>query len=399
MTVPPGTARYLDHAATTPIRPAALAALVEQAARLGNPSSLHDAGRAARRVVEEARELLAAALGARPTEVVWTSGGTEADNLAVQGMYRARTAADDRRRRVLVSAVEHHAVLDPADRLGEREGAEVVHLPVDGVGRVDLAVLEAELAAHGDRTALVSVMAANNEVGTVQPVGAVVELAHRHGVPVHVDAVQAVGQLPVDLAVWGADAMSVSGHKAGGPVGVGALLLRREVELVPLVHGGGQERGLRSGTLPAALVRACAVAVDEAVRDRPVEAPRVAALRDDLVAGALAAVPDAVVRGPWPVGSAETERLPGNVLLTFPGCDSEVLLFLLDERGFAASAGSACQAGVAQVSHVLLAMGLPVEEARGALRLTLGRTTTPSDVSALVAVLPEVVARARAARG
>lgn len=385
---------YLDHAATTPIRPTALAALTQEAARLGNPSSLHDAGRAARRVVEEARESLAAALGARPTEVVWTSGGTEADNLAVKGLFWARTADDDRRRRVLVSAVEHHAVLDAADWLAERAGAQVVRLPVDDAGRLQLAALEQELAAHADRTALLSVMAANNEVGTVQPVRAVAELAHRHGVPLHVDAVQAVGQLPVDMAGWGADAVTVSGHKAGGPVGVGALLVRREAAVAPLVHGGGQERGLRSGTLPAALVRACAVAVVEAVGERAVEAPRVTGLRDALVAGAFAAVPDAVVRGPWPGGA---ERLPGNALLTFPGCDSELLLFLLDERGIAASAGSACQAGVTQVSHVLLAMGVPAVEARGALRLTLGRTSTSGDVERLLEVLPEVVERARAA--
>lgn len=389
-----GPVAYLDHAATTPMLPAAIEALAAEAGRVGNPSSVHDAGRAARRVVEEARELLAARLGARPTEVVLTGGGTEADNLAVKGLFWSRRAADTRRRRVLVSAVEHHAVLDAAGWLGAEQGAEAVVLPVDDVGRVRLDALEAELAAHGERVGLVSVMWANNEVGTVQPVREVAELAHRYGVPVHSDAVQAVGQVEVDFAASGLDAMTISAHKTGGPVGVGALLVRRDVAVTPLLHGGGQERGVRSGTLAAALARSFAVAVDAAVAGLAEHAARVGALRDALVAGALEAVPDAVVRGPWPGGA---ERLPGNANLTFPGCDSEALLFLLDERGVAASSGSACQAGVTQVSHVLLAMGLADAEARGALRFTLGRTSTAADVDALLAVLPEVVERARQA--
>lgn len=390
----PGPVVYLDHAATTPMHPAAVAALAAEAARVGNPSSLHDAGRAARRVVEEAREVLAARLGARPAEVVLTAGGTEADNLAVKGLFWSRVAADAGRRRVLVSAVEHHAVLDAAGWLGAAQGAEVVLLPVDGVGRVRLDVLEAELAADAERTALVSVMWANNEVGTVQPVREVAELAHRFGVPVHADAVQAVGQLDVDFAVAGLDAMTVSAHKAGGPVGVGALVARRDLALTPVLHGGGQERGVRSGTLAGALASSFAAAVDAAVGDRAEHVARVGALRDALVAGVLAAVPDAVVRGPWPGGA---ERLPGNASVSFVGCDSEALLFLLDERGIAASAGSACQAGVTQVSHVLLAMGLTEAEARGTVRFTLGRTSTASDVDALITVLPEVVGRARRA--
>ena len=388
------TVAYLDHAATTPLRPAALEALTEQAARTGNPSSLHDAGRAARRVVEESRELIAARLGARPTEVVLTGGGTEADNLAVKGMFWARTAADARRRRVLVSAIEHHAVLDAADWLAATHGAEVVRLGVDGDGRVDLGALEAELAAHHDATALVSVMWANNEVGTVQPVHEVAVLAHRYGVPVHADAVQAVGQLAVDVAASGLDAVTVSAHKLGGPVGVGALLARRDLPLDALLHGGGQERAVRSGTVATALVRAFAVALDEAVREQSEHAARVGGLRDALVAGVLAVAPDAVVRGPWPGAGG---RLPGNAALTFPGCDSEALLFLLDERGVAASAGSACQAGVTQVSHVLLAMGVGDREARGALRFSLGWSSTAAEVDHLLVVLPDVVARARAA--
>ncbi|NLE70981.1 MAG: cysteine desulfurase [Actinomycetales bacterium] len=394
----PGAEVYLDHAATTPVRPAALAALTEVAGRVGNPSSTHGPGRAARRTVEEARELVADRLGAHPTEVVLTGGGTEADNLAVCGLYWARTAADPRRRRVVVSAVEHHAVLDPARWLAERAGAELVLLPVDAAGRVEPAALEAELAAHGDETALVSVMWANNEVGTVQPVAEVAHLARAHGVPVHADAVQAVGQVPVDLAASGLDALTVSAHKVGGPVGVGALLLRRDVAVAPVLHGGGQERGVRSGTVPAALAAAFAAALDAATADLGGTTARLAVLRDRLVAGVLAAVPDAVVRGAWPPGGGDAPaRLPANAHVTIPGCDSEALLFLLDRHGIAASAGSACRAGVQQPSHVLSAMGVPDADSRGALRLTLGWISTDADVDALLAVIGDVVARARAA--
>lgn len=391
-----GIRAYLDHAASMPARPEAVAALAEQAARTGNPSSVHDAGRAARRVVEEARELVAERLGAHPTEVVFTSGGTEADNLALVGLARGGDGRSLARPHVLVSAVEHHAVLDPALALAAREGARTEVLPVDGVGRVRTDAL-AEALAAGGADAVVSVMWANNEVGTVQPVAEVAELARERGAVVHADAAQAVGALEVDFAASGLDALTVSGHKLGAPVGVGALLVRRGARIGPLVHGGGQERGLRSGTVPAALVHAFAVAVDLAVTQHAAHAARVAGLRDALVAGVLREVPDAVVRGPWPVGDGAGERLPGNAHLTVPGCDSEALLFALDQAGIAASAGSACQAGVHQPSHVLAAMGVPDVEARGALRLTLGWTSTQADVDALVAVIGDVVARARAA--
>lgn len=392
MTAAPST--YLDHAATTPVHPLVVDAVVDQLGRTGNASSLHEPGRAARRVVEESRELLAGRLGARPSEVVLTAGGTEADNLAVKGLYWARSGEDARRRRVLVSAVEHHAVLDPAVWLAERCGAELVVLPVDADGRLDLGALEAELVAHGDATSLVSVMWANNEVGTVQPLPQVVELAHRYGVPVHADAVQAVGQLPVDFAASGLDALTVSGHKLGAPVGVGALLARRELPLAPLTHGGGQERGVRSGTVDVVGARALAVAVDLAVQAQPDHARRVGGLRDRLLAAVLEAVPDAVVRGAAP---SSGQRLPANAHLTFPGCEGDALLYLLDSRGVRCSTGSACRAGVPQPSHVLLAMGVGEREARGALRFSLGRTSTEDDVAVLAAVLPEVVERARAA--
>ncbi|WP_273651922.1 cysteine desulfurase family protein [Cellulomonas fimi] len=384
---------YLDHAATTPMLPEAVRVLTEQLARPGNPSSLHAAGRAARRVVEEARETAAAALGARPSEVVWTSGGTEADNLAVKGLFWARRTQDPSRRRILVSAVEHHAVLDPAFWMAEHAGAELVLLPVDADGVVDVAALREELEENGPQAALLSVMWANNEVGALQPLDDVVALARRHGVPVHADAVQAVGQVPVDFAASGLDAMTVSGHKVGGPGGVGALLARRGLDLTPVLHGGGQERGVRSGTLAAPLLASFAAALDEAVRERPAHAARVGALRDRLVAGVRAAVPDAVLRGP-----ADTaRRLPANAHFTFPGCEGDSLLYLLDSAGVEASTGSACQAGVPRPSHVLLAMGVDEDDARGALRFTLGHTSTEADVAALHAALPGVVERARAA--
>ncbi len=384
---------YLDHAATTPVRPEALAALTEQLGRTGNPSSLHAAGRAGRRAVEEARERLAGALGARPSEVVLTGGGTEADNLAVKGLFWSRHDADPRRSRVVVSAVEHHAVLDPASWLAEHEGAELVMLPVDADGVLRLDALAAELAAHGPAVALVSVMWANNEVGALQPVDEVVELAHRYGVPVHADAVQAVGQVPVDLAACQVDAVSLSGHKVGAPVGTGALVARRGLGLTPVLHGGGQERGVRSGTLDAAGAAALAVAVEAAVAGLADEVGRVATLRDELVAQVRRVAPDAVLRGP----ADPARRLPYNAHFTFPGCEGDSLLYLLDSAGVECSTGSACQAGVAQPSHVLAAMGLTDAEARGALRFSLGYPSTAGDVAALAAALPEAVARAGAA--
>ncbi|GEN78404.1 cysteine desulfurase [Actinotalea fermentans] len=379
------------------MRPEAVAALAEEAARVGNPSSVHQAGRAARKVVEEAREVVADRLGAHPTEVVFTSGGTEADNLAVRGLGRPADGAVTPRR-VVVSAVEHHAVLDPAAWLAAHEGAELVLLPVDDAGTVPLSALEEALDGARGPGAVVSVMWANNEVGTVQPVAGLAAVARERGAFVHADAVQAVGRLPVDFAAAGLDAMTVSAHKLGGPVGVGALVVRRGVPVEPLTHGGGQERGLRSGTVPAALIRSFAVALDLATAERQAEAARVAGLRDALVAGVLREVPDAVVRGPWPgTAAGALARLPGNAHLTFPGCDSEVLLFGLDQAGVAASAGSACQAGVQQASHVLAAMGVPAADARGAVRFSLGWTSTAADVAAVTDVIGEVVARARAA--
>jgi cysteine desulfurase len=379
---------YLDHAATTPMLPEAVEAVAAALRDTGNPSSLHAAGRKARRLVEESRERVAAAIGATPYEVVFTGGGTEADNLAVKGIYWARRAADLRRRRVLASAVEHHAVVDSVEWLARHEDAEVSWLPVDRYGRVHPDALRAAL---GPDVALVSVMWANNEVGTVQPVAALAAVAAEHGVPFHTDAVQAVGTLPLDAAAAGVDALTLTGHKLGGPVGAGALVLGRNVECAPLLHGGGQEREVRSGTLNTAAIAGLAVATEVAVAARPETSARVAALRDDLVAGVLAVVPDAVLSGD------PEDRLPGNAHFAFPGCEGDSLLMLLDARGVECSTGSACSAGVAQPSHVLLAMGLDPGLARGSLRFSLGHSSTRSDVAALLDALPGAVERSRRA--
>jgi cysteine desulfurase len=384
---------YLDHAATTPVRPDVVDVVAARLRMLGNPSSLHASGREARKSVEESRETVAAVLGARPSEVVFTSGGTEADNLAVKGLFWARRAADPRRSRILASAVEHHAVLDAVQWLVEAEGASVEWLPVDRLGRVDLAALDAALNRDPQTVALVTVMWASNEVGTVQPLAGVVEAARARGVPVHSDAVQAVGQLSVDFAATGLDAMTVSGHKVGGPMGVGALVVRREVELVPVLHGGGQEREVRSGTLDVAAIAGFAAAVDATTAARAEEAPRLASLRDALVASVLAAVPDAVLNG----DAGADGRLPGNVHLSFPGCEGDSLMLLLDARGIECSTGSACSAGVPEPSHVLLAMGVDPLLARGSLRFSLGHTSTEADVDAVAEAIGPVVERARTA--
>src|SRR5215472_5722232 len=392
MVNPDARAIYLDHAATTPMLPEAVAAMAEELARTGNPSSLHNAGRRARRVVEESREAIAQAFGARPSEVVFTSGGTEADNLAVKGFYWARQA-DGRRPRVLVTAIEHHAVLDCAAWLGEHQGANVEWLPVDSSGLLDPDVLRSAIDREPESVALVSVMWANNEVGSVQPIADLAAIASEHGIPFHSDAVQAAGQLPVSLAASGATALTITGHKIGGPVGAGALLLARGDDPVPVLHGGGQERDVRSGTLDTAAIRGFAVAVEVAAADRDEHATQLGWLRDSLIERVMTAVPDAVLNGPPP----GTRRLPSNAHFSFPGCEGDALLMLLDAKGIACSTGSACTAGVAQPSHVLLAMGADHARARGSLRFSLGRTSSLADVDALGAAIGEVVDRARRA--
>ncbi|WP_030750880.1 cysteine desulfurase family protein [Streptomyces griseus] len=382
---------YLDHAATTPMLPEAIEAMTAHLAVTGNASSLHAAGRRARRTVEEGREALAAALGARPSEVVLTSGGTEADNLAVKGLYWSRRAADPRRTRVLASPVEHHAVLDAVDWLAGHEGAEVEYLPVDAHGRVHPEALREAIARDPGSVALATVMWANNEIGTVMPVRALADAAAEFGVPLHADAVQAVGQLPVDFAASGLAAMTVSGHKIGGPYGIGALLLGREHTPVPVLHGGGQERHVRSGTLDVPAVAAFAVAARLATAGQETFAREIGALRDALVTAVRTAVPDAIL------GGDPDDRLPANAHFTFPGCEGDSLLLLLDAAGIACSTGSACTAGIAQPSHVLLATGTDPDLARGTLRFSLGHTSTGDDVKAVAEAIGPAVERARTA--
>jgi cysteine desulfurase len=373
---------YLDHAATTPMHPQAIAAMTEALSTTGNASSLHTSGRRARRAIEEARENIADALGARPSEVLFTGGGTESDNLAVKGIYWAGG-----KRRVLASAVEHHAVLDAVEWL-EEQGADVTWLPTDSYGRVSA---ESVAEALDDDVALVTTMWANNEVGTINPVHDIARVCAERGVPFHTDAVQAVGAVPVDFAASGASALTMTGHKVGGPYGVGVLLLARDVKCAPLLHGGGQERDVRSGTLDVPSIVGLAQAVRIAVEEQEQRAVELVALREELIASVRALVPDVIVNGD-PV-----DRLPGNAHLTFPGCEGDSLLMLLDARGVECSTGSACTAGVAQPSHVLLAMGVEPALARGSLRFSLGHTSTLADVEKLVSVIGPVVERARTA--
>ena len=373
------------------MHPAAIEAMAAVLATVGNASSLHGTGRAARRRMEESRETLAKLLGARPSEVVFTAGGTESDNLAVKGIYWARRDAEPRRRRIVTTAVEHHAVLDSVEWLAEHEGAEVTWLPTASDGSVAPAALREALQDHDD-VALVSVMWANNEVGTIMPLAELASVAAEFDVPMHSDAVQAVGQIPVDFAASGLSAMSIAAHKFGGPTGVGALLLRRDTACVPLLHGGGQERDVRSGTPDVAGAVAMARAAEVAIEGMGTTGTRVQALRDRLVDGVLSSIDDVALNG-----ATGAQRLPGNAHFTFRGCEGDSLLMLLDAKGIECSTGSACTAGVAQPSHVLIAMGADPASARGSLRLSFGHTSVDADVDAALEVLPGAVDRARQA--
>ena len=382
---------YLDNAATTALLPEALEAMTACYLQPGNASSLHGSGRRARRHLEEARETVASALGARPSEVIFTSGGTEADNLAIKGIYWARRRGDAQRRRIMVSAVEHHAVLDAAQWLADNDDAELVVIPVDAEGAVSVAHVRAELEQHAAQTALISVMWANNEVGTIQPVSEIAALGIEFGVPVHSDAVQAAGHIPVDFAGSRLSAMSIAGHKFGGPYGCGALLLGRDVECVPLLHGGGHERDLRSGTQDVPGIVGLAAALRRSVDTLDETLPQVAAMRDRLF-DVLLSIDGATANGP-----RDDRRLPGNVHVSFAGCEGDSLLMLLDANGVECSTGSACTAGVAQASHVLLAMGVSMADARGSLRFSLSHSTTDADIESVAEIIGEVVDRARVA--
>ena len=380
---------YLDHAATTPMLPAAIAAYAEAMTVVGNPASIHSQGQNAKRMLEEAREKVAASVGCDPIEVVFTAGGTEAINLGIKGLYWARAP----RSRILVPGGEHHATLDTVEWLAAQEGAQVEWIPLDTLGRIDLTALEQAIARNPGDVALVTLLMANNEVGTVQPIAEVAALAAAHGIPVHVDAVSAYGHLPIDfaaLAMRGVSALSVSAHKIGGPVGIGALILSRRATVVPLIHGGGQQRQVRSGTQDVAAAVSFAVAAGAATAALPAEQLRLAALRERLVSEVLASIPGAVSNG----DPAVDGRIAGNAHFTFSGCEGDSLLFLLDAAGVSVSTGSACQAGIPEPSHVLRAMGRNEIEARGALRITLGRTSTEADVDAFLAALPAAFAQA-----
>jgi len=384
---------YLDHAATSPMPPEVIAAYASALSVVGNPASIHTQGQNAKRMLEEAREQVAASVGADSAEVTFTGGGTEAVNLGIKGLWWARAstgaatgAGSGVRRRILVPRGEHHATIDTIDWLEKHEGAVIEWIAIDELGRIDLVALEAAL---GPDVALVTLLSANNEVGTIQPVAEVAALAAVHGVPVHVDAIAGYGYLPIDFHSLGVAAMSISAHKIGGPVGIGALVIARSATIVPLFHGGNQQRA-RSGTQDVAGAVAFGLAAAQATADLAGQAASLRELRDRLVAGIRDAVPTAILRGdPTPEG-----RLPGNAHFTFPGCEGDSLLFLLDVAGFSVSTGSACQAGVPEASHVLIAMGLSEADARGALRMTLGTHTTPLEVDALVAALPDAVSRA-----
>lgn len=395
---------YLDHAATTPMLPEAIAAYAEAMATVGNPASIHSQGQRARRMLEEARETVAASLGCDPIEVVFTSGGTEAVNLAIKGGYWARNAAGALRARILVPGGEHHATVDTVEWLAAEEAAEPDWLPLDAEGRIRLDALEERLAEQPGRVALVTALWANNEVGTIQPVEQLAALAARYDVPLHLDAVAAYGHVPIDVAgirarsvpgagsaAGGLAAVSVSAHKIGGPVGIGALVLSRSASVVPLLHGGAQQRQVRSGTQDVAAAVAFAVAARHVVLNREADEARLARLRDRLIAGVRSAVPQARLSGPEPHGG---ERLSINAHFTFPGAQGDSLLFLLDVAGVCVSTGSACQAGIPEPSHVLIAMGRGDTDARSALRVTLGHTSTEDDVDAFLAALPEAYERA-----
>jgi cysteine desulfurase len=375
----------------------AMAAMTEQLASVGNASSLHTSGRAAGRAVEEARERLARAIGARPSEVVFTSGGTESNNLAVLGSFAARHEEDRRRVQIVAGAIEHPAVRDCIEHLVGRHGARVSWIEPDAEGVVPAAAVRDAVADDPGSVALVTVMWANNEVGTVQPVSEIAAVAHEFDIPFHTDAVQALGHVPVDFAASGADLMTITAHKTGGPVGVGALVARRDARLLPRSFGGTQERQVRTGTLNVPAIRGFAVAAEASVARLESEAARLVVLRDRLITSALDLGHGITVTGVWEAGDG-IRRLPGNAHLLVPGCDGDALLHLLDAAGVECSTGSACQAGVPQPSHVLLAMGVPEERARGALRLTLGHTSTDADVDAFLGALPAAIRRARRPR-
>ena len=379
---------YLDYAATTPIRDEVLESYVHYLKELGNPSSVHSSGQAVRKALEEARESLAKSLNCHRSEVIFTSGGTESNNSAVKGLYWQRIEEDPKRRIIITAGTEHHAVIDPVEWLEKHDGAKVIWLPIDQYGEIDLEQLASLLEEKHAEVALITLMWANNETGVITEIAKVTQLAGRYGIPVHSDAVAAFGHIPISFADSGLATLSVSAHKVGGPIGVGALVVSRATKLVSLIHGGGQERGLRSGTMNAPAAKAFAHAAEIAVRELPNEAKRLTELRDYLIAGVQKITEAASLTG------TTKNRLPNNAHFIFKGCSGDSLLFLLDQQGISVSTGSACQAGVNGPSHVLIAMGRSEAEANGCLRMTLGNKTTKADIDGFLSVLPEAVTAA-----
>jgi cysteine desulfurase len=383
---------YLDNAATTPISEVALQAFIEQSRQLGNPSSLHTYGRKVRKDVEEAREKLAGLIGCHSSEIIFTGSGTEANNLAIKGAYWHRNQGGKQRNVIVISAFEHHAVLDPARWLEDFEGAELVEIPVTLEGFVNLSELRNVVLERHDEIALISIMHSNNEVGTVQSMDDISKIAQEFKIPLHTDAVQSLGKVPLSFKELELFAMTISAHKVGGPIGVGALILQKGIDITPILHGGGQERDIRSGTVNAAGIIAFVVATQSAMRDLESNAVKISGLRKKLVAAIQSEISDATLNG-----VLEGATLPGIANISFPNTESDALLLLFDAEGIACSTGSACSAGVQEASHVLMAMGLSEKEARSSLRFSLGTGNSDSDIEYLQTCIKRVIDRARAA--
>jgi len=374
---------YLDHAATSPIRASVLALYVATLSEIGNPASVHSFGQHSRQILEQAREEIAKAINCDRNEVIFTSGGTESDNLAIKGIYWDVNSKDPSKNVIISAAAEHHAVLDAINWLVDSQSAELYLIPSDDQGVLDIVAFDSYLEQNAARVALISVMWANNEIGVIHPISEITTLAKSYQIPVHSDAIAALGHIPVDFAESGLAAMTITGHKLGGPVGSGALILRRDQKLTPVNHGGGQERNLRSGTPDASSAAALALTITEAVSEQGELAARHKIMTERLIAGVKQISDDVVV------SAEKAPRLPNNAHFRFPGCLGDSLLFLLDSDGVSISTGSACTAGVNGPSHVVLSLGASNDEAMGTLRITLGHSTKDQDIEAFLKALPK----------
>ena len=382
---------YLDHAATSPIRASVLELYVATLSEIGNPASVHSFGQHSRQILEQAREEIAKAINCDRNEVIFTSGGTESDNLAIKGIYWDVNSKDPSKNVIVSAAAEHHAVLDAINWLVDSQNAELYLIPSDDQGVLDIAAMERYLEQNASRVALISVMWANNEIGVIHPISEITKIARSYQIPVHSDAIAALGYIPVDFAEYGLAAMTITGHKLGGPVGSGALILGRDQKLTPVNHGGGQERNLRSGTPDAASAAALALTITEAITDQENLAQKHKIMSQRIIAGVKQIASDVIV-------SAENApRLPNNVHFRFPGCLGDSLLFLLDHDGVSISTGSACTAGVSGPSHVVLSLGASNDEAMGTLRITLGHSTKDQDIDAFLEAFPKAYQGAKKA--